>query len=172
MITSRSLDNPGEILNRLRNRVKKVLHQEGVEGEADDGMDIALYIVDMESLKLEYAGAYNSLYIIRPQNNTEEFIVLKADRQPISIHLVEKEFTNHSVQLQKGDCLYTFSDGFVDQFGGENMEKFKMKRFKEKLLSIYQFPMDKQCAILDNTLETWQGENEQVDDILVVGMRI
>ncbi len=172
VVTSRSLDNPGEILNRLRNRVKKVLQQEGVEGEADDGMDIALYIVDMESLKLEYAGAYNSLYIIRTKNNTEEFIVLKADRQPISIHLVEKEFTNHSVQLQKGDCLYTFSDGFVDQFGGENMEKFKIKRFKEKLLSIYRFPMDKQCAILDNTLETWQGENEQVDDILVVGMRI
>lgn len=182
IVTRRSLDNAGQILNRLRSKVKKSLHQEGKSGEQKDGMDIALIIIDIETLELQYAGAYNPLYIIRKnksQDNNEdentpdyELIQLKADRQPIGIHILEKEFTNHSFQLQKDDCLYSFSDGYVDQFGGETGEKFKAKRFKELLLSVQGKSMDEQKRILEQNFIKWKRDIAQIDDVLVMGIKI
>ncbi len=182
IVTRRSLDNAGQILNRLRSKVKKSLHQEGKSGEQKDGMDVALLIIDTETLELQYAGAYNPLYIIRKnkkQDKTEdenlagyELIQLKADRQPIGIHLLEKEFTNHAFQLEKGDCLYSFSDGYVDQFGGETGGKFKTTRFKELLLSVQGKPMDEQKRILEQNFIKWKRDVAQIDDVLVMGIRI
>jgi len=184
IVTRRSLDNASQILNRLRNRVKRSLHQEGKEGEQKDGMDIALIIIDSESLVLQYSGAYNPLYIIRANKDVDskdesidlevrfELIHLKADRQPIGIHLNEKEFTNHVFQLQGGDCLYSFSDGYVDQFGGETGEKFKQKRFKDLLLSVQGKSMFEQKQILEQAFVKWKRDLAQIDDVLVMGIKI
>jgi len=184
IVTRRSLDNAAQILNRLRNKVKKSLHQEGKEGEQKDGMDIALIIIDSETLELQYAGAYNPLYILRANKNVDitnesidietrfEFIQLKADRQPIGIHLNERDFTNHVFQLQNGDNLYSFSDGYVDQFGGETGEKFKHKRFRDLLLSIQGKPMGEQKQILEKAFVRWKRDIAQIDDVLVMGIKI
>ncbi len=157
------------ILNDLRSDVKKTLGQEGKEGEAKDGMDIALCIVDLENMKMQYAGAYNPMYIYR--NN--ELMEIKADRMPIGIYIKEKEsFTNNEIDLKKGDTFYIFSDGYVDQFGGEDGSKFKTKNFKQLLLEIHQKPMAEQREILDKRVDEWRGKWEQVDDIIVLGVRV
>ncbi|NOQ23806.1 MAG: SpoIIE family protein phosphatase [Bacteroidales bacterium] len=157
------------ILNSLRKDIKKTLGQEGKEGEAKDGMDIALCIVDLEKMKMQYAGAYNPLYLFR--NN--EFIEVKADRMPIGIWVKEKEsFTNNEIDLQKGDVFYIFSDGYQDQFGGEDGQKFKTKNYKKFLLDIHQKPMAEQREILDTRIDEWRGKWEQIDDIIIVGVRV
>lgn len=173
IVTRRSLDGAHETLNRLRKKVKKSLGQTGADGEQKDGMDIAFYFLDTETLELQFSGAYNPLYIIRKQENDEYKVIrLKADRQPIGIHIREKEFTNHRFQLQKGDTLYTFSDGYPDQFGGETGGKFKSKRFKELLTDIQERSMQEQKEILEQNFIKWRGEIEQVDDVLVIGLRV
>jgi serine phosphatase RsbU (regulator of sigma subunit) len=157
------------ILNELRDYVKESLHQTGKENEAKDGMDIALCVIDPEHNKLQYAGAYNPLYLIR----NEEFISLKADRMPIGIHIVEKEsFTNHEMDIQKGDIIYIFTDGYIDQFGGPNAGKFKAGPFKDKLVSIKDKSMKEQKEILENEFYNWKGERDQIDDVLVMGIKI
>ncbi len=168
IITSRSLDSSGEILDKLRHKVKKSLNQTGVDGEQKDGMDISLMIIDNEKMQLSFAGAYNSLYIIR---NGEE-ITLKADRQPIGIFIKEHPFETQSIDLQTGDCLYALSDGYPDQFGGEDGDKFKIARFKKLITSIHSKPMNEQKAILENTFADWTHGYDQVDDVLVFGIRI
>ncbi|NJO92141.1 MAG: serine/threonine-protein phosphatase [Chloroflexia bacterium] len=184
IVTRRSLDSAAQILNRLRAKVKKSLHQEGKEGEQKDGMDIALLIIDNETLELQYSGAYNPLYIIRPKigvnildenidiDSRYELIHLKADRQPIGIHLSEKEFTNHRYQLKNGDSLYSFSDGYVDQFGGETGEKFKTKRFKELLMSVQGKSMQEQKTALEQAFVKWKRDLAQIDDVLVMGIKV
>ena len=181
IITSRTLDNAAVILDRLRNKVKKSLHQKGEEGEQKDGMDISILIIDSESLELQFAGAYNSLYIIRKNDNAVEtvneegnyeVIKLKADRQPIGIYIREKDFTNHSFQLKEGDTIYAFSDGYVDQFGGDTGGKFKSVRFKNLLLSFQDKTMEEQKHILGRTFNKWKRDIEQVDDVLIMGIRI
>lgn len=164
IVRSENIENTDEILNLLRYKVKESLGQEGRKNETKDGMDIALYSVNTKTLELNYSGAHNSLYIIR-ENLEKELTVLKADRQPIGIHVVEKNFTKHKYQLEKGDCLYSFSDGYTDQFGGEKGRKYKIKNFKEILLANYKKPMSEQKKILNNTLETWMGrEYEQIQN--------
>ncbi|MCB2197410.1 MAG: tetratricopeptide repeat protein [Bacteroidetes bacterium] len=157
------------ILNHLRNYVKESLHQTGKENEAKDGMDIALCIIDPEHKKLQYSGAYNPLYLIR----NDEFISLKADRMPIGIHIVEKEsFTNHEIDIQKDDIIYIFTDGYIDQFGGPNASKFKIGPFKDKLVSIKDKEMKEQKEILESEFNSWKGERDQIDDVLVMGIKI
>ena len=106
---------------------------------------------------------FNPLYIIRKGELQE----IKATRNPIGIFLKEKPFENHEIQLEKGDVIYTFSDGYVDQFGGEKNSKFKTKKFKELLLEIYNKPLKEQKEILDKTILDWKGDTEQTDDIVV-----
>jgi serine phosphatase RsbU (regulator of sigma subunit) len=109
------------------------------------------------------------LYLFR--NN--EFIEVKADRMPIGIYIKEKDsFTNNEIDLQKGDVFYIFSDGFQDQFGGEDGQKFKTKNYKKLLLDIHQKPMAEQREILDTTVDAWRGDWEQVDDIIIMGIRV
>jgi len=158
-----------EILNQLRESVKITLSQTGKEGEAKDGMDMALCILDFENYTMQYAGAYNPLYLYR--NN--ELIETKADKMPISIYVKEKEsFTNHELKMEVGDTYYIFSDGYVDQFGGDKGHKFKSSNMKQLLLEIHSKPMDEQKEVLNNTFESWKGHEDQVDDILVMGFRI
>ena len=156
------------ILEQLRILVKTTLSQSD-KGESKDGMDIALCILNHKKLNLQYAGAFNPLYLIR-NNELREF---KADRMPIGFyHGYEANFTNHELKLKKSDCLYIFSDGYIDQIGGEIGKKFLSKTMKDILLSIYQEPMLKQKEILLNTLKHWMGDFQQVDDILMIGIRI
>ncbi len=157
------------ILNQLRDYVKKSLHQTGKEDEAKDGMDIALCIIDPDKQKLQYSGAYNPMYLIRG----EDFISLKADRMPIGIHIIEKgPFTNHEIDIQKGDIIYIFTDGYIDQFGGPNSRKFKLVPFQELLISIKDKSMSEQKEILEEEFFKWKGDHDQIDDILVMGIKI
>lgn len=169
IVSKSRFDKPNEILNSLRKRIKNELHQTGKEQESADGMDMSLCVLDTEYGILQFAGAYNPLYLIRDN----EIQIYKADRQPVAIYMREKEFTNHEIKVQKGDCIYMFSDGYKDQFGGESGQKFKSKRFNELLLEIHQKPMAEQSKILGKTIEDWMGKKyDQIDDILVLGVRI
>jgi serine phosphatase RsbU (regulator of sigma subunit) len=157
------------ILNDLRREVKRTLGQTGKEGEAKDGMDIALCVIDFEEMKLQYAGAYNPLYLFR----AGELIEIKADKMPIGIYVKEKEsFTNNELDLQKGDTFYIFSDGYADQFGGPTGGKFKSKPFKELLGKIQDKNMADQREILNKNIDDWRGDIDQVDDIIVLGIRV
>ncbi len=157
------------ILEDLRNLVKTTLEQTGKENEQKDGMDIALLIYNKKTRVCQYSGAYNPLYIIRKS----ELIEVKADRMPIGIYIVdEKKFSNHELKLQKNDCLYVFSDGFADQIGGEKGKKLLTKTMKNFLVEIHTEPMSRQKEILDKRLKEWMGNYQQVDDILMAGLRI
>jgi len=168
IITRRSLDSAGQNLDRLRSKIKKALKQTGEEGSSRDGMDLSLFIIDNESLELQFSGAYNSLIIIR----NEELIQLKADRQPVAIYSIEKPFSTQKLQLQKGDCIYAFSDGFADQFGGELGKKYKTSNFKKLLKKISHKPMTEQNLLLNQVFHDWRGTSSQIDDVLVMGMRV
>lgn len=163
------------MLNRLRQEVKSHLKQDVTELTVKDGMDMALCAIDYDEMVLQYSGANSPLYIIRnanayPHSEIEEY---KPDRMPIGVYRKEKEsFTNHKINICKGDLIYLFSDGYLDQFGGETGEKFKKKRFNNLLLSISNLPMEKQKIKIEETLNEWKGDNKQIDDITVIGVKI
>ncbi len=180
IVTNSEVKNASNILDSLRDMVKTALHQTGKVGESQDGMDLALCILDKNANKLQYAGAYNPLYLIRKQNirTLEEYMKYKlyqtrADKMPIGIYPNEKpNFTNHEIDIKKGDTIYIFSDGYIDQFGGEESRKFLTKHFKSLLLYVQPKTMKEQKKILHETIENWRGEGEQIDDMLVIGFRI
>ncbi len=159
----------GQILDSLRTGIVNALHQTGQVEEAKDGMDMALYIINPKQKSLQFAGAFNPLFIVRG----EEVIELKADRKPIGIfEEVETPFTTHYFTPQKGDLLYTFSDGYASQFGGPGGKKFKLTRLEKLFLTIKDQPMDQQKATLDKTFENWMGvKYQQIDDVIVVGVK-
>lgn len=160
--------NADEILNQLRERVISSLHQSESKRDPKDGMDIALCIVDTEKKKVQYAGAYNPLLIIRKG----EILEFKGDKMPVSYHRrMNVPFTRHEIELQANDCIYMFSDGYIDQFGGKDGHKYLMKRFKQKLINIHQKPMIEQRSILEREFNQWRGEYGQIDDVLVMGFR-
>ncbi len=157
-----------EILGELRDLVISSLRQTGKEGESRDGMDMTICIIDTNTFEMEFAGAYNPLYLIRKG----ELIEYKPDKSPIGIHVKTlKEFTNHEIKLEEGDMLYTFSDGYADQFGGPQNQKFRRKTFKELLLEIHTLDMAEQKRILAERHDEWKAGYAQVDDILVSGIR-
>lgn len=170
-IVSRLSDpKPDAILNELRNMLIRALHQTGKFDEAKDGMDIAMVVIDYEQMTLEYAGAYNPLLINREGQISE----IKADRMPVGISDKDKTtFTRHIWNMQPGDQIYLFSDGYVDQFGGPDGEKkFMIKPFKELLVQIGQHPMEEQGKLIEQAHDRWKGEETQVDDIIVVGIKL
>ena len=161
--------NAGKILDEMRSRVISSLHQTGNVGENSDGMDLTLCIIDKKKMTVNYAGAYNPLYIVRKG----ELLETKADKMPIGIHAREvNNFTNHIISIEKDDVIYTFTDGYIDQFGGEDDNKFRKKNFNNLLLEIYTKDMPEQKEILKRTIEEWMKGYDQVDDILVSGIRI
>lgn len=165
------LDSPALVLDRLNKTLSETLKQRGAsEFRVKDGMDIALCFLDTRTMELQYAGAYNPLYIVR----NSELKEIKADALAIGTYAENNSsrYTNHTVQLEKGDSLYIFSDGYVDQFGGPQGKKFKYSQFKELLVSTSRLGMDEQQRALDKTIEDWRFKLEQVDDILVIGVKI
>lgn len=165
----KEVNSSAEVLNQLRANIIGSLSQRGEEGATKDGMDIALLALNWKSMTVQYAGAYNPLYLIRDG----ELLETKPDRMPIGLHQRDQEpFTNHIVDLKKGDVMYIFSDGYIDQFGGPKGKKFMSKKFKELLLEVHQKPMDEQKEILIQRNLDWRGEIEQVDDIIVIGIRV
>ncbi|MEN8118870.1 MAG: YfiR/HmsC family protein [Bacteroidota bacterium] len=165
--------NAGHILTELRNSVKSSLRQTGKEGEAKDGMDIALCIIDKKTNIMQFAGANSPLFIVRENEQEQEIIDIKADDMPIGIFYHEKEFfTNHTLQLQKGDSCYIFSDGYPDQFGGKKGRKLMLSRFKKMLAASSDKPLSVQKEYIENKFDAWKGKNRQIDDILVIGIRI
>lgn len=167
IVHEKGITKPAEILNELRKKIIHSLKQRGVVGERQDGMDMAFCVIDKKNNILEYAGAYNPLYLVR--NN--ELKEIKADRMPVGIGK-EVSFTNHSVQIEKDDSIYIFSDGFQDQFGGEEGKKFTASRLKKTLLSIQAKSMEVQKEILNQTFEQWKGKLYQVDDVCIMGVRV
>ncbi len=159
---------PASILNLLRERVMNALHQRGEELENKDAMDMALLVYNTETRELEYAGANNPLYHIRKKVLTE----IKADKMPVGINAIEEEsFNNHSLQLKHGDTVYIFSDGYADQFGGPLDKKFKYGPMKELLMDISESSMEEQNKVLEETITSWKGDGDQIDDILMFGIK-
>ena len=158
-----------EILNQLRRKVIKSLHQTGKYDEARDGMEIALCVVNFNEQKLQYSGAFRPLYLIRDNDLTE----LKGDSMPIGIyHEDEIPFNYKGLKFNDKDIIYMFSDGYVDQLGGPDRKTFKSKKFKQLLIDMHKKPMDLQKEILENEFEAWRSDYEQIDDIMVMGIRI
>jgi serine phosphatase RsbU (regulator of sigma subunit) len=171
IVTSETDVYANNILNRLRANIIRSLKQTGKTNieESKDGMDIALCIIDYPSMTLQYAGAYNPLILIR-DNTLQE---IKADKMPVAYFADGKEtFTNHLIPLLSGDCLYMFSDGYADQFGGPDKKKFSSKRLKESLLSGHSLPMKEQEKKMAAMYDEWRGITEQVDDVLLMGIKI
>ncbi|MEA3317389.1 MAG: SpoIIE family protein phosphatase, partial [Bacteroidota bacterium] len=169
LVHRKEIINPGNALNALRKEIKSVLTQ-NEKYELSDGMDMAFCVFDFDKMTLQYAGANNPIYIIRDN----KLIEYKATRNPIGLYLVETSFDNHNIDLQKNDSIYMFSDGFVDQFGGDNGKKFRTKRFRRLLLEINNRPMQEQKETILRSFNSWTGNNEyeQVDDILIFGIRV
>jgi len=161
--------NAAEVLDRLRELMIEALKQKGIIGEQKDGMDMAFCILNIQTNMLQYAGANISLNIV---SVNRELTVVGADKQPVAIFVKMKPFTNHDIPLLKGDCIYLASDGFKDQFGGPQGKKYMVKRFSELLMSIAEKPMEEQRQLLDHTFESWRGDQEQVDDLTILGVRV
>ncbi len=157
---------PGRILDKLNDLVLETFRQQGTS-DVKDGMDMALCLVDAGKKQLQFAGANNPLFLIR-DNELQE---IKATKKPIGSTERKQSYENHVIDLQKDDCIYVFSDGFADQFGGPKDRKFMSRNFKKLLLSAHDRPMGEQREILNETIENWRGEREQIDDILVIGYR-
>jgi len=162
--------DPSKILTRLRAEIMYTLHQRGEQGEANDGIEMALCLIDFDKMKLTYAGANRPVYLVR---NKTEIIKLNPAKMPLGImYADEKTFFNESINLTKGDTLYLFTDGYADQFGGKDDRKFLIKNFKQLLLSIQDLDLDAQKIVLEKEITDWIGYGDQVDDILVVGLRV
>jgi serine phosphatase RsbU (regulator of sigma subunit)/Tfp pilus assembly protein PilF len=157
---------PSEILDKTRELVIETFDKSGEI--VKDGMDISLCSINLEKRQLMYAGANNGIYMIRDHELRE----IKADKQPIGRFSEAKPFTQQVIELQKGDCIYLFSDGLADQFGGPKGKKFKYQRLKQLLIDHHEKLMDEQVRYLENSFEEWRGDLEQVDDICVIGVRI
>ena len=187
VIIDRNTIEPSKILEGARIGIIKALKQKGESGENKDGMDISMIAFDKDTSILQYAGANNPLYIIR-NNSKKKFsgydynlvkekyslLEIKGNKFPVGIYINNElpPFTNHSLQLETGDSIYVFSDGYADQFGGENGKKFKYNQLKEILLSIQDMPMKKQYEVLLSSFEKWRGNLEQVDDVLLIGLKV
>lgn len=161
---------PAKILDELNIQVENTLRKKGGDMDVKDGMDAALCNYNPKTKVIQYAGAYNPLYLIRDGEVQE----IKGNKFPVGAFLDGElnKFTNHEVQLQEGDMIYVFSDGYADQFGGPKGKKFMYRRFRELLQSICEKPVQRQKEILNETIEQWRGDLEQVDDIVIIGMKV
>jgi len=185
------LTHPGVILRRMRKEIIKSLGQKGVAGEQRDGMDISLIEINHKDLRIKFAGAYNPLYLIREshlkapdipkmkvmdsENGNENGYTLyevPADKMPVAFYDRMDKFTTHELPIEKGDRVYMFTDGYADQFGGEKGKKFKYIPFKKVILDSAVLHMEEQHKVLEQTLDEWKGNYEQVDDICMVGVAV
>lgn len=168
LVIKQKRNRPDEILEDLRTEIKNLLRQSLDSNSQDDGMDMALCIIDPVKHILEFAGANNPAYLIR----NDELIVLKAGLNPVGIYFREKPFEKQNIELKKGDIIYLFSDGYPDQFGGKRGRRFMTHRFRKLLLKIHKHPLHVQNNILAQKLTEWKGKHKQLDDITVMGVKI
>lgn len=168
-IIEKKITSPEKILDYVRGQVISSLNPEGSDFESKDGMDAVLCVYDFKGLWLRFACANNPLWVVRKN----DLIKFKPDKMPVGMHYgEEKPFSANTLGLRKGDIVYTFTDGYADQFGGPKGKKFKYKALKELLLSIQDKSMAEQKIILEETFTSWKGSLEQVDDVLVIGIRV
>lgn len=169
IVNYRKITEPGQILNELRRQVERSLRQKGGMEEAKDGMDISLCVIDRSKNILRFSGAFNSLYLIRKN----ELLEFDADRMPIGISgFLEKSFTTQEIPINKNDIIYMFSDGYADQFGGPQSKKYKYSTLKTLLLGIHTLPLAKQKQKLEKEFLDWKGDSPQIDDVLILGLKI
>ncbi|HTF03607.1 MAG TPA: SpoIIE family protein phosphatase, partial [Bacteroidia bacterium] len=176
-LTESSVNDPGQALDYLSKGVIRTLKQKaGDDFSIKDGMDIAMCAVDMKERKLEFAGANNPLYLVRKGELTQ----FSGDKQPIGAYITDQRpFKSHNIQLEKGDCVYIFTDGLADQFGGPKGKKFKYKQLQQLLMDNHDLPMSQQRATFEKTIMDWMnypsddGKGyEQTDDMLLIGFRV
>ncbi len=173
-VREEGLTTPSLILDSLNRGVSSTLRSQASATDdtmgIKDGMDIALVSIDYKNMKVEYAGAYNPLYVIRD----EKLVETKGDKFPIGLPLGDelRLFTNHSFDLQEGDQVYIFSDGYPDQFGGPQGKKFKYDNFRSLLFKIHQLSPRKQLKMIQQGFEDWKGDLPQLDDVLLIGFRL
>jgi PAS domain S-box-containing protein len=165
-----TVNNPGEGLDFINRGVSKTLRQEFTESTIKDGMDISFIALDYPNMKLSFAGAKTTMYVI----SEKELSQYKGDKHPVGAYVGEEliPFTNNEINIKKGDIIYLFSDGYADQFGGESGKKFMYKRFRELLLSICHLEMGKQKEKLEFAFDEWRRDLEQLDDVCVMGIKV
>jgi phosphoserine phosphatase RsbU/P len=166
-----TMDSPqaSDILNELRNRTIRALSQTGKTDEAREGMEMGLCVIDPVNRKIQYSGAFRPLYHMSGGELSE----IRGDRMPIGIyHEVELPFTNREIHYREDDSIYLFTDGYVDQIGGLDRKTFKSVRLKKLIREIWQKPMKEQEAILREEHEIWRAGQEQIDDIMVLGVKL
>ena len=169
IVNKTNLEYTDEILSQLGTKMSQSLSENDLTVDAKDGMDIALCIIDPEQMELQFSGAFSPIFIIS-NNNLE---VLRGDKITIGYSLkTDLYLSRHHFKLNKGDLIYLLTDGYCDQLGGEARKKLMTKRFNHLLLDIYQFPLEKQKEWLDKTFVDWMGNNDQVDDVTVIGVKI
>jgi serine phosphatase RsbU (regulator of sigma subunit) len=167
-INEGNIEIPSKVLAVMNKGLEKTFSREKNIGTIiRDGMDIGLCVIDRTRKKVQYAGAFLPLYLIRNGSLVE----ILADKIIIGMNPDGLPYTDHEIDLLEGDIFYIFSDGYVDQFGGTENKKFMYRRFRYLLLTIHNFPVNDQKSILEENMKTWMGLNEQVDDIMVIGFR-
>ncbi len=169
IVNERGVTNPAEILNQLRNNIIQALKQdEQSDDKSKDGMDISLIVIDLSKKKMLFSGAFNPIFLVK----NKEAKTIDADRMPVAIYESLDSFTIREFDLSEADMVYLSSDGYPDQFGGEKGKKFMKARFRTLLTEISDKDMQTQHSILDKTIEQWRGSEAQVDDIVVVGVKL
>jgi serine phosphatase RsbU (regulator of sigma subunit)/sugar lactone lactonase YvrE len=178
IVNEEGIVKPSSILNSLREEIVVSLKQEESFATNKDGMDIALCSFDKKKMTLQFAGANNPLLLLRKENGEYIVIETKGDKMPVAFYTRMDDFTNHEIELRKGDTIYLHSDGFLDQFGGPEGRKFMKKRFNEMLISNQELQMMEQKEVFAKTLDEWinhPSENApgaQIDDVILIGVRI
>jgi serine phosphatase RsbU (regulator of sigma subunit)/ligand-binding sensor domain-containing protein len=174
ILNEKQIYETDQILNQLHIEVRAALKQDTTQNTTNDGMDIALCRIDLDTLELQYAGANRALYLFKNTSNGIEFIDIKPNKFPIGGYQAEtiRSFTAHVIQLTKNDTFYIFSDGYADQFGGVSNKKFMVKRLQNELTAMQNLPMNNQKYLVQKLVMDWKGEAEQVDDILMIGVRV
>jgi serine phosphatase RsbU (regulator of sigma subunit) len=168
IVNEKGVTHSDEILNQLRLSIARTLKQEGKIGEQKDGIDMALVIYDTQARQLEFSGANNPIYVVR----NGEMLEYKGNNMPVAYYEKMVDFTRYTIDMKQGDRIYMFTDGFPDQFGGPQGKKFKYRPFKDLLLEVHERPMEEQHRILSLIFEEWKGDLGQIDDVLVIGLRL
>jgi len=182
IVSKEKITNPSEILNLLRTNIINSLKQENnllAENKIKDGMDISLLVVNVNTLECQWAGANNPIYILKPTNalnsnpekNEPELIELKPDKMPIAIYPNMKDFSLINFKLNSNEVIYLFSDGFADQFGGSENKKYKYSSLKKLFIKVNNLSMEEQKNEIENEFENWHKNQNQIDDVTILGIK-
>ena len=161
--------SPSEIFNDTRKTIIERLKKDGSTEGGKDGMDASIIIFDKDNDRLSYTAAQNPIWIVR----NKEIIQIKPEKMPIGkFDNDSTPFVGGEIAIQKGDVIYTLTDGYQDQFGGPKAKKFMIKKMREYILSIAHLPIQEQHQKIKDTFNNWKGDLEQIDDVCVIGVRV